>query len=176
MNRTWLNDLHRYYPDGGVPKVLPPEVKWIVTFRKAQNCSNRILLLWYKWRLHQMQKVLHISIPIKTEIGEGLYIGHTGRVVISSLAVIGKNFNIAAGGTIGKENRGPREGAPTIGNEVWIGTNAVVVGKITIGSDVMIAPNAYVNFDVPDHSIVIGNPATIIHRDNATENYVMNKV
>jgi len=71
-----------------------------------------------------MQKVLHISVPIKTEIGEGLYIGHTGRVVISSLAVIGKNFNIAAGGTIGKENRGSREGAPIIGDNVWVGTNA----------------------------------------------------
>lgn len=176
MKRPWLIDLHRYYPDGKVPRVLPPEVKWIVTFRKAQNCKSHILLLWYKWRLHQMQKVLHISVPIKTEIGDGLYIGHTGRVVISSLAVIGRNFNIAAGGTIGKENRGSREGAPIIGDDVWVGTNAVVVGKIRIGNDVMIAPNAYVNFDVPDHSIVIGNPAEIIHRDNATEKYIENKV
>ncbi len=61
---------------------------------------------------------------------------------------------------------------PIIGDSVWIGNNAVLVGKITVGDDVLIAPNAYVNFDVPSHSIVIGNPARIIHRDNACENYI----
>ncbi|HOO79472.1 MAG TPA: serine acetyltransferase, partial [Lachnospiraceae bacterium] len=56
--------------------------------------------------------------------------------------------------------------------QVWIGTNAVIVGNITIGDDVMIAPGAYVTTDVPAHSIVIGNPAVIRHRDNATEGYI----
>ena len=59
---------------------------------------------------------------------------------------------------------------------MWIGTNAVVVGKITIGDDVLIAPGAFVNFDVPPHSIVVGNPAKIISRENATEKYIENKV
>ena len=43
-----------------------------------------------------------------------------------------------------------------------------------IGNDVLIAPNTFVNFDVPDHSIVIGNPAKIHHRDNATEGHIPN--
>ena len=47
-------------------------------------------------------------------------------------------------------------------------TNSTVVGNITIGNDVLIAPNTFVNFDVPDHSIVIGNPASIHHKENAT--------
>ena len=46
------------------------------------------------------------------------------------------------------------------------------VGKIHIGNDVMVAPNSFVNFDVPDHSIVVGNPATIHKNRNATKNYV----
>ena len=78
--------------------------------------------------------------------------------------------------TIGRENRGKREGSPIVGDCVWIGTNAVVVGKITIGDDVLIAPGAFVNFDVPPHSIVVGNPAKIISRENATEKYIENKV
>ena len=57
-----------------------------------------------------------------------------------------------------------------------IGANAVIVGNITIGSDVLIAPLAYVNFDVPDHSIVIGNPGKIIPREDATADYVCNRV
>lgn len=78
--------------------------------------------------------------------------------------------------TIGAENRGERKGAPQIGNEVYIGAGACVVGKIVIGDDVLIAPNAYVNFDVPSHSIVLGNPGRIISKQNATESYIGNKV
>lgn len=85
---------------------------------------------------------------------------------------MGENINIATGVTIGQENRGARAGTPTIGNNCWIGTNAVIVGNIKIGTDVLIAPLNFVNFDVPDHSIVIGNPAKVIHRENATERYI----
>lgn len=42
-----------------------------------------------------------------------------------------------------------KKGVPTIGNDVWIGPNAVVVGGITIGDNVLIAANSFVNFDVP---------------------------
>ena len=89
---------------------------------------------------------------------------------------MGKNINIATGVTIGQENRGKRKGCPTISDNVWIGTNSVIVGNITIGTDVLIAPLSYVNFDVPDHSIVVGNPAKIIHRENATEGYISRTV
>ena len=64
---------------------------------------------------------------------------------------------------------GGRQGAPVIGNEVWIGINAAIVGKITIRDDVLIAPNSYVNCGVPSHSIVFGNPCIIKHREDATE-------
>jgi serine O-acetyltransferase len=59
---------------------------------------------------------------------------------------------------------------------VWIGPNAVIVGKIKIGNNVLIAPNAYVNFDVPDNSIVIGNPATFSENKNATMGYINHKI
>ena len=55
-------------------------------------------------------------------------------------------------------------------------SNLIVVGKIKIGNDVLIAPGAYVNFDVPDHSIVIGNPGKIIPKQNATEGYIASPV
>lgn len=71
---------------------------------------------------------------------------------------------------------GGRQGAPVIGNEVWIGINAAIVGKVTIGDDVLIAPNSYVNCDVPSHSIVFGNPCIIKHREDATEGYINRKV
>ena len=85
---------------------------------------------------------------------------------------LGDNINIHNGVLIGQENRGPRKGVPAIGNQVWIGINAAIVGNITIGEDVLNAPNSYINFDVPSHSVVIVNPAKVIHKENATEQYI----
>ena len=49
-------------------------------------------------------------------------------------------------------------------------------GEMALGRNVLIAPNAYVNFDVPDNSIVIGNPGKIIHKENATQDYINRKI
>ena len=65
---------------------------------------------------------------------------------------------------------------PTIGNNVWIGVNTTIVGKVSIGDDVLIAPNAFVNCDIPSHSVVFGNPCINKHKDNATEGYINNKI
>ncbi len=118
----------------------------------------------------------HIDIPSSVRIGEGLYIGHPYGITINRDAVLGRNVNIHKGVTIGQENRGSRKGTPTIGNEVWIGINSTIVGKITVGDDVLIAPNTFVNCDVPSHSVVFGNPCKIVHKENATEGYINNKV
>ncbi|MCM1140346.1 MAG: serine acetyltransferase [Muribaculum sp.] len=110
------------------------------------------------------------------KIDEGLLIGHPFCITINGSAKIGKNCSIHKGVTIGQENRGKREGTPRIGDEVWIGVNATIVGNIDIGNDVLIAPNSFVNCDVPSHSIVFGNPCCIKHSDYATEGYINNKI
>ncbi len=112
----------------------------------------------------------------ETQIGEGFYLGHWGALVINPKTKIGRNCNIAQGVTIAQANRGKNEGVPKIGDEVWIGPNAVIVGNIKIGNNVLIAPNAYVNFDVPENSVVIGNPAQITTNLNATQGYINHKI
>ena len=113
---------------------------------------------------------------LSDNIGPGLYLGHAHNINVHPNAVVGKNCNLNKGCTLGKENRGKREGAPVLGDNVWVGTNSVVVGNIHIGNDVLIAPNAYVNIDVPDHSIVLGNPGKIIRKDKATESYITMRI
>ena len=109
-----------------------------------------------------MQVRFGFQIPHITKIGGGLFMGHYGGIVISNEAVIGENCNIAQGVTIGRINKGPRKGAPKIGDRVWIGPNAVLAGNITIGDNVLIAPLSFVNIDVPPNCLVIGNPAKIV--------------
>ena len=113
------------------------------------------------------------DISPKTRIGPGLYIGHFGGVVISPHAVIGANVNIAQGVTIGATSRGTRTGAPTLEDRVWVGANAIIVGKVIIGHDALIAPGAYVNFDVPAMAVVLGNPGKVVS-ESGSIGYVNN--
>ena len=180
MNHVFKKDLYRYYGESGEPflkRVFRPlEVKYISVFRKANACKFLPLKVFYSYRLLRLSHKTQIQIPARTRIGEGFYIGHLGRVIVHPDAVLGKNVNIGTGVTIGMENRGERKGAPKISDNCWIGTNAVIVGNVKIGSDVLIAPLTYVNFDVPDHSIVVGNPGRIIPKENATADYICNCV
>ncbi|MFI3326546.1 MAG: DapH/DapD/GlmU-related protein [Clostridia bacterium] len=148
--------------------------KYTSLLRKAKyyKGKNKFLYLIYRYRLLRTSIKLGYQIGVDANIGGGLYLGHRGMVVVNGKTTLGENVSLANGVTIGQENRGKRKGVPTIGNKVWIGANAVIVGKITIGDDVLIAPNAYVNFDVPSHSVIVGNPARIINRENATEAYL----
>lgn len=145
-----------------------------ILLRKSQR--GGITSLFYKIFYKLSANKSHIEISTKCKIGGGLYIGHAYCITINPNAQIGKNCNIHKGVTIGQENRGVRRGCPIIGNEVWIGINATIVGNVKIGDDVLIAPNTFVNCDIPDHSIVFGNPCIIKHKNNATEGYINNKV
>lgn len=158
-------------------KCINPNLHYIYIFRKCQqNPKNSIVGKFWRMVLRHHQIKYGFQIYPETQIGEGFYLGHWGALVINPKTKIGKNCNIAQGVTIGQQNRGKNEGFPTIGDEVWIGPNAVIVGNIRIGNNVLIAPNSYVNVDVPDNSTVIGNPATIYPKENATEGYINNKI
>lgn len=157
---------------GGASSEVSNLLKW---FRKCQTETNPLLLLLWRYLFRCSKNKRMIEIYGKCNIGPGLYLGHAYAITINSGATIGANCNIHKGVTIGQENRGKRKGVPTIGNCVWIGVNATVVGKINIGDDVMIAPNTFVNCDIPSHSIAFGNPCVIVHRDNATAEYINNK-
>ena len=168
-NDAYLQDKARYAEKDNVLFYL----RW---FRVAQNTKCRFLKCILKLMIKPYETIHGIEIPIDTDIKGGLFIGHPYNITINRESIIGKNVNIHKGVTIGKENRGKRKGAPIIGSSVWIGINSTVVGHVHIGDDVLIAPNTLVNIDVPSHSIVIGSPCKIVHKDYATIEYVNNLV
>ena len=144
-------------------------------FRVA-NHRNLLIKAFGRLMLSFFNFMYKVDFPYKATIGPGLYIGHPYGIIINPKVCIGKNVNIHKGVTIGQENRGRRAGVPQIGDSVWIGINATIVGAIKIGNDVLIAPNSFVNCDMPSHSIVFGNPCIIKNKDNATESYIQNKI
>lgn len=113
-----------------------------------------------------------ISLPLESNIGPGLYIGHWGGITVHPGAVIGRNFNISQGVTIGEGGRGLERGVPVIGDRVYIGPGAKVFGRITVGSDVAVGANAVVNKTVPDNAVVGGIPATVLNY-NGSKDFVI---
>jgi serine O-acetyltransferase len=103
-----------------------------------------------------------ISLPDETDIGPGFYIGHCGGIVINPRAIIGKNFNLSQGVTIGQTNRGERKGTPVIGDNVYVGPGAKIIGRIAIGDGAAIGANAVVTKDIPPNGVAIGIPAKVI--------------
>lgn len=148
------------------------QIRFMRVWRKNQRHST----LLRKYLLYRYSRRYGLEISSGASVGHGLYLGHPYGITVGGGVTIGDNCNLHKGCTIGRENRGRREGVPTIGNCVSIGINATIIGKIHIGNDVMIAPNSFVNFDVPDHSVVVGNPAIIHHREHATADYIRFRV
>ena len=104
-----------------------------------------------------------MCIPADCRIGPGLYINNFQGLVINANAVLGENCSIGHGVIIGTAADGTAR-APIIGNNVFIGSRAIVIGPITIGDNVRIGANAVVNRDVPANVTVAGVPAKIVRR------------
>jgi serine O-acetyltransferase len=107
--------------------------------------------------------VMEMCIDPLATIGGGFYIGHIGGVHINPGAVLGRNCDVAHRITIGTSAMG-REGAPLVGDNVYIGTGAALVGKIKIGNGAKIAANTLVMTNVPEGATVMGVPGRIVMR------------
>lgn len=110
-----------------------------------------------------MRLLHHVQINAE-EIGPGFTIYHTGTIYIGARS-IGKNFSITHNVTIGNGHAKGNKGIPLIGDNVWVGTGAVVFGEITIGNNVTIAPGCILSSDVPDGFLAAGNPGRPLIKD-----------
>lgn len=110
-----------------------------------------------------------IAIPYSIKIGSGFVIGHFGGIVVSHKAVIGKNCTITQGVTIGKATRGKNKGYPTIGDNVYIGPGAKVIGNVRVGDNVAIGANCVVTRDAPDNAVVVGVPGEVISYEGSKD-------
>jgi serine O-acetyltransferase len=116
------------------------------------------------WIMDYMAQLIHHVDISNAEIGPGFYIGHAGNILIGPIT-IGENFSVTHNVTIGVGHSRGMEGIPAIGNNVWIGTGAVISGAIAIGNDVTIANGCMLSRNVPDGSLVAGNPGRVAIRN-----------
>lgn len=108
--------------------------------------------------------VFSAEIPPSCTLGEGVELVHGGLgIVLHKNTYIGKNSKIYQNVTIGgREGRGN----PRIGNNVYIGTGACILGGITVGDNAKIGANAVVLMDIPEGGVAVGIPAKVIKINN----------
>ncbi len=145
--------------------------RFIFFLRKVQYLKGKSFFRYniYRYILKKIRIKYGIFISNSIEIGKGIYIVHSGGIIINSNTVIGENFKIRQNTTIGNKGDGSRN-CPIIGNNVDVGANSVIIGNIKIGNNVIIGAGSVVVKDVPDNVIVAGNPAKIIKRYNEKTN------
>lgn len=129
------------------------------------NRDRSDLLSSVRWRLAAARwriwcVIGGISIPLRCRIGGGLQMPHTNGIVINVAATIGCNCDIYQQVTIG-EMKG---GSPQIGNGVFIGPGAKILGPVIIGDGARIGANALVIMDVPSGALVLAPPAEVQSR------------
>ena len=159
------------------PKLFGDEIwKFQITLRKTEYYSNlyksskkHVILsyLMYRMKFHKQSLKLGFSIPLNA-FGPGLAIVHYGTIVVSTAAKIGKNCRLHEGVNIGATNGSTL--APKIGDNVFIGSGAKIIGDISIADNVAIGANAVVVKSITEVGTYGGIPAKKISDNDSRSN------
>lgn len=110
-------------------------------------------------------------IPHTAKIGAGTILGYGGiGIVIHSRAIIGDNCLLNSGVTIGGTSK--KMDVPILGNRVYVGTGAKILGDVKVGDNVVIGANAVITKDIPSNCLVVGIPGQIAKKNIDINDYV----
>jgi serine O-acetyltransferase len=121
---------------------------------------RKVLLAVY-FLLYKISEALSgIRISIYSEIGPGLVVHNFGGVLIHGR--LGRNCTIVQGAQLLSRSDGKDSGWPTLGDDVYVGSGAKVLGNVHVGNNVRIGANAVVMADVPDDSLVMPPESKVV--------------
>lgn len=170
-NRGFKDFIKQWFKESGFRFTV---VMRLCAYLRSQRWSRYGLYHLCLWKHRRMQVKYAAYIDFASQIGGGLYLGHLCFVVANTRCVIGSNCTLSHGVTIGKtHDRSKRPGIPVIGDRVYLGCGAKILGGIKIGDDAVIAPNAVVIADVPEKAVVGGIPARVLSMEGSA-GYVSN--
>ena len=132
---------------------------------------------FYRARRISQRASRHTGIEIHpgAKIGENFFIDHGTGVVIGETAEIGDNVFLYHGVTLGGTGKDVGKRHPTIGNNVMIGAESVVLGPVKIGDNSVIGAKTVVMDDVPDNTTVVGAPMRIVKQRTGEGTYVYDR-
>lgn len=173
MNEIFEVDWKRYKKTNWSCKYIfsllkSPAMRYI--FAGRLSTTNQFMS--YLWGVQK-----YLGHKLGCEIGwkyieSGIVLSHPYGITVNGGTKIGKDCTLFKGCTIGSIRDGKKAGIPVLGDRVVVCCNAMICGNVTIGNDVLIAAGAYVNFDVPDNCVVIGNPGIIHRKEKPSKDYL----
>lgn len=137
----------------------------MVTYRIAHRLLKMYIPFLPRFLSQLARHFTGIEIHPGATIGRGLFIDHGMGVVIGETSILGDNITLYQGVTLGGTGKEKGKRHPTIGNNVVVGTGAKILGNITIGDNSYVGANAVVIKDVPPNSTVVGVPGRITKQD-----------
>jgi serine O-acetyltransferase len=153
-----------FYPSSW-PIVVYRFGSWVVKLRWAWLRLPLYLLYFPLKRL--MELLTTIEISEYAEIGGGFFIPHLGNIVVGHHSTIGRYASMHQGVTLGGEGSGGS--FPIVGDRVYFGAGAKIIGAVKIGNDVVIGANAVVTHDAPDNAVIVGIPARVLNYRGSSE-------
>lgn len=163
-----------YYNAAGfkdICRVVLTDGSLAITIYRLAEFLRKIKLGFIGWILLKINAVLNgCVIGRNTEFGPGFVLMHPVGVVINSGVKGGKNIVIESGVVIGSARNGLPVQVPRLGDNIFIGSGAKVLGGILIGNNVTIGANAVVIKNVPDGATVVGIPARVVKINGEKEN------
>ncbi len=130
---------------------------------KLNKLLGLIPKLMYAVLNYLIQMVHHVNIEA-IEIGPGFYIGHVGTIYVGPTK-LGSNVSLSHNTTIGIGHAANAVGIPVLGNNIWIGTGAIISGGITIGDNATITSGCVLSRSIPERSLAAGNPGRVVLSD-----------
>ena len=141
---------------------LYPSFKALIYYKISHYLYNKKHYILARYISEKAKRKTGIEIHPGAKIGKGLFIDHGMGVVIGETAIVGDNVTMYHGVTLGGTGKEKGKRHPTIGDNVFIGSGAKLLGNIKIGNNVKIGANAVVLKDVPDNVTIVGIPAKIV--------------
>lgn len=129
---------------------------------------NRIILA--RWIAHLNRFFTGVEIHPGAKIAEGFFIDHGMGIVIGETTEIGENVTLYKGVVLGGTGKEDGKRHPTLGHNVVVSSNAIVLGSITIGNNVKIGAGSVVLNDVPDNCTVVGVPGRVVVQEGEKVN------
>lgn len=163
-NDSWFNRNVRVYLEPGTIAVVVYRVGHFVECLEVP-VFKQILQLGYMTAKAGVVLGFGIYIPAKMRVGRGFAI-HNFSGIFLPRTTVGDNFIVFHGVTVG-HLRGQGGKPPKIGSNVFLAAGAKVMGNVTIGNNVVVGANSLVVSDVPDNCTVVGVPARIVSRDTS---------
>ena len=142
--------------------LLCPSFKALIYYKISHYFYERKHLILARYISEKAKRKTGIEIHPGATIGKRLFIDHGTGVVIGETAIVGNDVTLFHGVTLGGTGKEKGKRHPTIGNNVFIGSGAKVLGNIIIGNNVKIGANAVILTDVPSNVTIVGVPGKIV--------------